>query len=463
LSRFSDPMVVGWGELLEKGRAYDRSHPGLWEARLNSRGPEDLAIIVYTSGTTGGAKGAMISHANLMVQALEGTRLTGQNEHDERLAYLPLCHAAERVLGAYYAIHAGTVSNFVESVDTLAENACEVQPTVFVGVPRVWEKLHSTVMLKLSDATWLQRWAYRIAIGVGERRAAARMAGEAPSWRLRVAGAAADFFILRNLRRMMGIDRCRSLVTGGAPTSPELVAWYLALGVPMLQCYGQTECSGVIALTDPARIKLDAVARPGVFNDVRIAPDGEILIRGPSVFMGYLNDAQATAETVRDGWLHTGDLGEFDVDGFLRITGRKKEILITAGGKNISPALLENELKFSPYIADAVVVGDRRKYVTCLVLIDYDNVVHFAQERGVPYTDFASLARSAEVRALLQGEIERVNEKLARVETIKKFRVIDRRLTAEDKEMTPTLKLKRKVVADTYAALIDEMYEDTTP
>jgi long-chain acyl-CoA synthetase len=339
------------------------------------------------------------------------------------------------------------------------ENIREVQPTVFGAVPRVWERFYSAVMIALKDATPLERWAYGLAIRAGYRIADARLARRRPSPFERIAFALAYRLVLRNIRTMIGVDRCRWLFTGAAPISPDLIRWYLALGVSMYEVYGQTENAGLATVMPADAIKLSTVGKSVPYGEVKISADGEILLRGDFVFMGYLNQPAKTAETIDgDGWLHTGDVGLIDNEGYVRITDRMKDIIITAGGKNITPSEIENQLKFSPYISDAVVVGDRRPYLTCLVMIDQENVEKFAQDQAIPFTNYASLCRAREVRDLIWSEIERVNGNFARVETIKRFHLIEQQLTPEDDELTPTMKLKRKFVNEKYRAEIEAMY-----
>ena len=270
----------------------------------------------------------------------------------------------------------------------------------------------------------------------------------------------ARWLVLDNVRKMIGIHRARFLVTGAAPISPDLVRWYLALGVPMLEVWGLTETCGASTYTPPDRIKPGMIGAACPYNEVKIDPaTGEILVRGKNVFMGYLNQPEKTAETIdADGWLHTGDVGPVDDDGYFKITDRMKDIIITAGGKNITPSEIENELKFSPYITDAVVIGDKRPYLVVLVMIDQENVEKFAQDHDIPFSNYASLTRAKEVQELIQGEIDRVNKKFARVEQIKKFRLLETQLSAEDEELTPTMKLKRKLVEKKYAEVIESMY-----
>jgi long-chain acyl-CoA synthetase len=333
-----------------------------------------------------------------------------------------------------------------------------VAPAVFFAVPRIWEKFYSGVELRMREATLVGRLAYGWAISVGGRMAAARIEGRRPAAGLRLLYRVANVLVLDNLRRSIGMHRARGAATGAAPIAPELVKWYLSLGIDMREVYGQTENCGLATAMPADRIKLGTVGRARPDTEVRLSPDGEILLKGPHVFLGYYNKPEKTAETIVDGWLHTGDVGSIDADGFLTITDRMKDIIITAGGKNITPSEIENQLKFSPYISDAVVIGDRRKFLSCLVMIDHETVAQFAQERNVPFTNFASLCRSREVQDLIWGEIERVNRQLARVETIKKFSLIEQILTPEDEELTPTMKLKRSYVNAKYKAVIDNMY-----
>jgi len=458
LHRFSDPMVISFDELRRLGLEHHRDHPEAWQACLTSRRSEDLAILIYTSGTTGKPKGAMISHANA-IHATRGNAVTlPSGEGGERMCFLPLCHVAERIGGAYLAMHSGGVMNFVEKPETVPENVREIAPTGFLAVPRIWEKFYSEIMIRLKDATALERRAYALAIGIGYKVAERRIAQQPVGIALRAAFWLARTLVLANIRKSIGIHRCRWLATGAAPISPDLIRWYMALGMEVIEIYGMTEASGAITTNPLGRGKPGTVGLAGPYGEVAISPQGEILVRGEHVFMGYLNLPEKSAETVLDGWLHTGDVGNFDEDGYLRITDRLKDIIITAGGKNITPSEFENQLKFSPYITDAVVIGDRRPYLTCLVMIDHDNVEKYAQDHDIPFTNFASLCRAQEIRSLIQAEIDKVNAGFARVEQIKRFSLIENKLTAEDEELTPTMKLKRKFVNEKYRPLIDAMY-----
>ena len=461
LADFRDPMVMSLEELMAIGREHDAAHPGLWEELISASKSEELAILVYTSGTTGAPKGAMLSHRNVIFQMRNADAFIPLGPDDEQLAFLPLCHVAERTFTSFLPLRSGAIANFAESIETVPENVREVAPTTFFAVPRIWERFYSGIAIRMKEASWIGRMAYRWAIGIGLKVAEAELAGQKPSPFLKLAHRAADFLVLDNIKRAIGMHRVRFAGTGAAPIAPDLIKWYRALGVDMREVYGQTENCG-LATGMPDRIKLGTVGVTAPHTETRISPEGEILLRGPHVFMGYLNQPEKTAETLRDGWLHTGDVGYLDNEGYLKITDRMKDIIITAGGKNITPSEIENQLKFSPYISDAVVIGDKRKFLSCLVMIDYDNVAKHAQDNNVPFTDFASLCRSREVVDLIGSEIDRVNAGFARVETIKKFRLIEQQLTPEDDEVTPTMKLKRKFVSEKYKGMIDGMYAEAS-
>ncbi|MDW5443991.1 AMP-dependent synthetase/ligase [Polaromonas sp. SM01] len=460
LRKLDEPDVISLDDLRALGRNYLAQHPGAVEARVQACQPKDLAILIYTSGTTGKPKGAMHSHQGLVFTARGYNTLVAQDENDERMCFLPLCHVAERMGGEYFAMYTGAKLNFVENPETIPENVREIAPTVFTAVPRVWEKFYSGVMISLKEASRLQQAAYAWGIGVGTQIASQVMAGEPVSGWLKLKFTLARWIALDNARKLIGIHRARFCVTGAAPISPELVKWYMALGVPMLEVWGMTETCGAATGVPASRIKPGSIGPAAGYNEVRLDPvTGEIQVRGINVFMGYLNQPEKTAETIdADGWLHTGDVGLVDADGYYKITDRMKDIIITAGGKNVTPSELENELKFSPYITDAVVIGDKRPYLTAIVMIDQENVEKFAQDHDVPFSNYLSLTRSTEVQELIQAELDRVNKKFARVEQLKKFFLLETQLSAEDEELTPTMKLKRKLVEKKYAGQIEAMY-----
>ncbi len=460
LRTLDDPNVISLDALRELGRAHKAAYPNALQERIALCKPEDLAILVYTSGTTGKPKGAMHLHSSLVFTVHGYNLLAAQDENDERMCFLPLCHIAERMGGEYSAMYTGAKLNFVENPETIPENVREIAPTVFTGVPRVWEKFYSGVMISLKEAGVLQQATYAWSIGVGTTIAEKVLAQEPVSGWLKLKFRVAQVLALNNVRKLIGIHRARYLVTGAAPISPDLVRWYLALGVPMLEVWGMTETCGASTGVPADRMRPGSIGPAASYNEVRLDPvTSEILVRGKNVFAGYLNLPEKTAETIdAGGWLHTGDVGVMDSDGYFRITDRMKDIIITAGGKNITPSELENDLKFSPYITDAVVIGDKRPYLTVIVMIDHENVEKFAQDQDVPFSNYASLTKAPEIQALIQGELERVNKKFARVEQIKKFFLLENQLTAEDEELTPTMKLKRKLVEKKYAPQIEAMY-----
>lgn len=453
---FSHPRVVLYGEFLARGRRHLEERPGVVEERIAAISPDSTAMFIYTSGTTGRPKGAMITHNNILSVTRSFTSEMGGDEKDELLSYLPLAHIYENLISVFQAVWTGATVNFVESLDTLAINLREVSPTVFASVPRIWEKFVSMVEIKMADSTLLKKGCYRLAITVGLKRVRTpEGSGERFFWSL--------FYwplywgVLYHLKRQIGFERIRYSVCGAAPASPELFEWFNAIGVPLREGYGQTESTGIIAMQrlDRPRMGYVGESMPGV--EIKIAEDGEILAKGDGVFKGYFKAPELTAETIVDGWLHTGDVGALE-DGFLKIMDRKKDIIITQGGKNITPAFIENKLKFSIYIQDAVVIGDNRKYLSALILIDEDNVTKYAQDHSVPFTTFEDLTRNPEINQLIESEIAKVNETLARVETVKKFRLLPRRFYAEDGDVTPTQKVKRRSLEKTYSDLIESMY-----
>jgi long-chain acyl-CoA synthetase len=428
-----------------------------YEDSVQALDPAATAILVYTSGTTGPPKGAMISHANL-VAAGETAVALGTQQGDEVLSYLPLCHVAERLISVIDGVWVPAVVNFGEGGPSFPNDLRDVQPTVFLGVPRVWEKMLATVEIRMSDASRLKRVLYRTCLRQGRRVAPRRMAGRM-SVADRVVMGLCEVLVFRALREKLGMARVRVPLSGAAPIAPQVLEYLWAIGIPVREGYAQTENTAICTLTPDDDIRLGSVgtALPGV--EVKIAPDGEILTRSAGVFQGYLNDPVATKSTVdEDGWLHTGDVGELTEDGFLRITDRKKDIIITAGGKNISPSEIENRLKVSPYIREAVVIGDRRKYLTALIGIELETVGNWASRKGIPYTTYADLTTKDEVRALIDTVVQEANEELAQVERIKRFTLMTKELDHEDGELTATQKVKRRALEHRFEPEIEAMY-----
>lgn len=438
------------------GREYGRNHPHTVDGIVARGGPEDLALLIYTSGTTGKPKGSMISQRYLMFQTtlLPDVEVT---EEDEILTYLPLCHVAERIFSICVPLAFGNKINFAESPETVAKDFQELSPTMVFAVPRVWEKFYSRVSTAMSEATWLGRNAYDLGLKMAASRAKKLIKGQSPTVLDKLGYQVANILFFKNIKELLGLNRARFLVTGAAPISPSLLEWFLIIGLPITEVYGQTEV-GVVTITRQKPLRHGTVGEAIPEVDVKVDEHGEVLIRHPYQFDGYLNQPEKTASTIVDGWVHTGDVGEIDENGQLHITDRMKDIIITAGGKNITPSLFENELKFSPFVSDAVVIGDQRKYLSCLVMIDKDNVEHHAQTHSIPFTDYRSLCARPEIIELIAEEIKIVNARFSNVEQIKKFRLIDVLLTAEDEELTPTMKLKRSYVSNKYNELIEDMY-----
>ena len=421
--------------------------------------PESPAIIVYTSGTTGPPKGAMLSHLNLIAAASASGAAFGVDERTEVLSYLPLCHIAERLISGIDAVAQGYVVNFGEGGDSFAEDLREVQPTFFLGVPRVWEKLMAGITIRMEDAGALKRWNYAIWMRLGTGVARRRWKGGRLRGIDKVRYALGWLLLYRPLRAKLGMSRVEGVLSGAAPIAPQVLEFFWAIGVPVREGYGQTENTAQATVTPDDDVRLGMVGKPIAGVEVRIADDGEILTRGAGTFLGYFKDPKSTAETVdAEGWLHTGDVGELDADGFLKITDRKKDIIITAGGKNISPSEIENKLKVSPFVREAVVIGDQRRYLVALIGIELDVISNWALHHRIGFTTYEDLSSKPEVVSLIGGWVDEVNAELAQVETIKRFALLPKELDQEDGEVTATQKVKRRAIEEEFSVLIEEMY-----
>jgi len=468
---YRDPRLVSWeafvGPLLSRARERRADDVHAQMAALDASRP---AVIVYTSGTTAQPKGALLTAASML--SMSGTYFEelGGTPDDTLLSYLPLCHVAEKIFSQFTPLTSGATVHFGESLDTVRQDLAEVSPTIFLGVPRIWEKVHAGVEVAIRNTSPEKRALYHWAMGVARRHheavvgapsgaPSAAVAPEgAPTVWLRLQRWLADWLVLRALRERLGLGKVRLAVSGAAPIAPELLHWFHAIGVYILEGWGLSESCGISHVNLPGAFRIGTVGRALKGVDCRLGEDGEILIKGPHIFSGYLHNEQATREAVNDGWLHTGDLGEVDADGYLRIVGRKKEILINAGGKNLSPAKIENALKTSPYIKEAAAVADGRAFTSALIQIEGDLVGDWAMRQGLSYTSFEDLAGKPEVVKLIDAEVRRVNETLARVEQVRAFRLLPKELHQDDGEMTATQKLKRRVVYEKFAGLIEDMY-----
>ena len=458
LLAFTDPMVMTFDQLLEMGSKEDKENPSLFKDRQAKVTPDDLAVIIYTSGTTGPPKGAMLTHKNVTWMASAVDTIIKIHKEDNVLSFLPLCHVFERLFTVFIHIKFTYVVNFVEKPDTVMQNMMEVSPTVGYAVPRIWEKYYSNIMIKMDDATWFKRFVFKLALKIGEKRADRVMNFKSLGVFHRILFSIAWFTIFRKLKERLGFENIRVAISGAAPISKEVLRFFQSIGMNLIEGYGQTEGTGVTTLSPEDKTKFGTVGIALKGIDLKIAEDGEILVKSPGVFKGYYKSDKATAETIVDGWLLTGDVGEIDSDGFLKITDRKKDIIVTAGGKNITPQYIENKLKASIYINDTVVIGDKRKFLSCLIMIDEDNVAKFAQDNKIQFSTYKDLTCDEQVIALIDREVKNVNETLARVENIRKFTILPKRLYEEDGEVTPTMKIKRKFVNKAFKDLIEAMY-----
>jgi len=458
LHQFKDPMVMTFDELLEQGAKAAEENPGMLDRRIREIEPEDLSVLIYTSGTTGPPKGAMLTHSNCVWM---GKAITSNNPmygQDEIMSFLPLCHIFEQLFTILAHFDVGHIVNFIESLETITDNMREISPTVGHAVPRIWEKYYSAIMIRMADATWFKRLVFSLALNIGKKRADLIMGFKPVPAGLALQYKLAHFAVFRKLKERLGFDRIRVAYSGAAPIAPEILHFFHSIGVNLVEGYGQTEGTGVTTTSKIGEVKFGTVGVPLEGVEIKIADDGEILVKSPGVFKGYFKNPEATAETIVEGWLHSGDVGTIDDEGYLSITDRKKDIIVTAGGKNITPQYIENKLKASLFINDTVVIGDKRKFISCLIIIDEDNVVKYAQDHKIQFSTYKDLAEHVEINALIDREIKAVNETLSRVEQVKKFTILPKKLYEEDGEVTPTMKVKRKFVNDAFSDLIEAMY-----
>jgi long-chain acyl-CoA synthetase len=445
--------AISMDELLERGRGRSDSE---WEERWRSVSPEDICTIIYTSGTTGPPKGCVISHGNyrsMVTMALDESVL---DSNTTTYLFLPLAHSFALLIQLLSFDLGGNIAYWERDPLKIIPNLAEVKPEYFPSVPRIFEKIYTAATSEVEKSGGLKRIVFNWAIRVGKRVRERERAGQRIGWFLRKQHEIADKQVLSKIRGLFG-GRIKNCVTGAAPINPDILRFFDAAGVLILEGWGMTETSTAATVARPDAFKFGKVGRAFNGDEIRIADDGEILVRGPNIFQGYYKNEEATRETLEDGWLHTGDIGELDEDGYLSITGRKKDIIITAGGKNITPANLEAEIKQSPYVSQCVVIGDRRPYLVALVTLDMEECVKLAKEKGWP-DDPAELARHEGMRAMIREHIDQVNEKFARVEQVKKFEILPHDLSQETGELTPTLKVKRNVVAQKYESDVEALY-----
>jgi long-chain acyl-CoA synthetase len=467
-------FVMTWRQLLEAG---DAERDESFSAAVSAVRPEDLATLVYTSGTTGNPRGVMLTHANIWWTAARSEERIPLPERAgaRTISYLPLSHIAERMISHFLQIYYGSQTWFAGSIQSLVDDLKECRPTYFFGVPRVWEKFYAGVQARMDAAdpnaakTKLARRAIRVGRSVTEAEQEAVARGQTMSaarlgWPKKIQHAALDRLVLHKIRAAFGLEACGLALSAAAPLSPDLIVFFHSVGIKITEGYGQSEDCGPTSWNPPDAVKIGTVGTPFPGVDVRVADDGEILVRGGNVSPGYYKDDRATADFIDpEGWLHSGDVGELDEFGYLKITDRKKDIIITAGGKNIAPQEIENRLKAHPLISQVVVIGDRRPFLSALITLDEDKALDWARERGVAEAGVARIANSEQCHQELQNAIDDINHEFARVEGVKRFRVLERDFIQAENEITPTLKVRRKHIGDIYADVIEEMYETDSP
>jgi long-chain acyl-CoA synthetase len=445
--------AISFEDLAARGDGRDEAE---WRARWESVTPDDICTFIYTSGTTGPPKGCVISHGNYRAMLDMVNETSVIEEEDLTYLYLPLAHSFALLIQLGSFDLGATIAYWERDPLKILPNLAELHPTYFPSVPRIFEKIYTTATSAMEKEGGLKKTIFNWAIGVGKKMRAAERSGREPGWLLKRQYKFADEKVLSKIRGLFG-GRLRLAVSGAAPINPEILSFFDAAGVLVLEGWGMTETSTAATISSEDDFKVGTIGKPFPGCEIKIADDGEILVKGPNVFQGYYKNPEATKETIVDGWLHTGDIGEIDDEGFIKITGRKKDIIITAGGKNITPANLENEIKQHPLVSQCVVVGDRRPYLVALVTLDPEECVAYAKENGLP-EDPVALSTDEDVRKAIEAHVETINEKFARVEQVKKIAILPNDLTQESGELTPTLKVKRAVVTAKHEPEIEQLY-----
>jgi len=460
LRSYREPYLAGFPDIEELGRAFDRNHPGLFEAEVAQGHPDDIAILSTTSGTTGRPKLAMLTHRNLISQGAGLLAVDPLGPDDEFVSFLPLAWVGEQMITVAAGLQCGLTINFPESTDTVQENIREIGPRVMFSPPRIWENMLSQVQVKIQDTTRLKRAVYEWALRQGYAMADTRFNGATPGLLLRLKYALARLIVFEELKDHLGLRFIKRAYTGGAALGPDVFRFYHAIGVNLKQVYGQTESAGLSVIHRDGQIKFQTVGTPLPTTEVRIAANGEILVKGPSVFIGYYRNPEATAETLRDGWLHSGDAGYFDEDGHLVVIDRAKDVMTLSDGTIFSPQFIENKLKFSPYVKEAVVFGGNWPFVTAIINIDFANVGKWAENAQLSYTTYTDLAQKPEVYALIRRDVERTNADLPPAARIQRFLLLHKELDADDGELTRTRKVRRRLIAERYREIVESLYGD---
>ena len=457
---YKDEILMSWEEFLAIGKKEHEKNKDFVTSRMEEIESGDVACLIYTSGTTGPPKGSMISHGNLewCGSIIPKLSFTPGISNPEFLSYLPICHIFGRLIDIIVAIHVMGTINFAESIDTVQRDLAEVQPSMFPAVPRILERMHAGTLVRMKDASRLKKALFEIASKLGNFSANRRLEYGDKDLLAKITNFVAQVICFRALKKKLGLLNVDNAVSGAAPIAPEILKFFMNMGVPIYEGYGMTENSAVATGNKPGSVKLGTVGVPQPDVEIKLADDGEILVRHPGVFLGYYKNEEATKETIdKDGWLYTGDVGAYD-GKFLKIIDRKKDIIITSGGKNVSPSEIENNLKTSPYIKEAIVIGDDRKFLSALIGIEYDIVSNWALRKNIPHTTYRNLSENEEVNNLIWDEIKKANDRTSSL-SIRKFRMITKELDHEDGDLTATQKAKRNVIMEKFSDLIEEMYK----
>ncbi len=460
MRKYRDPMLVYFPEVERRGRELEKKEQGLFEDNVNRVKENDIAFIAYTSGTTGFPKGVLLTHRNMLKMAMNLNKVDPKYEDDEYVSFLPLPWIGEQMMSVSTALSIGFTVNFPEEPETAMHDLYEIGPNVMFSPPRVWESLSRQVKVKMLDASFFKRMVYNICLPIGYKWADFKFKKQKPPLIWKILYLMAWIAIFRPLKDRLGFARLRSAMTGGAALGPDVFRFFHALGVNLKQIYGQTEISGISTIHRDGDIKFDTVGIPIPETEIRISDEGEILSRSPSVFQGYYKDPEATAKTLKDGWLHSGDAGYFDEDGHLVVIDRVKDLMMLSDGTRFSPMFIENKLKFSPYIIEAMVVGHQKPYIGAIICIDYKHVGKWAEDHLIPYTTYTDLAAKPEVYDLIEREVYKVNKTLPKAARIKKFILLYKELDADDEELTRTRKLRRNVITQKYEKEINAIYSD---
>ena len=458
MRRYDDPVLAYFKDIQKLGRELHNEQPHLFEEMVDKVSPDHVGMINYTSGTTGLPKGSMITQKNMFSVARAQNTVDSASDTFEYVSFLPLPWIGEQEFGVYWSLYKAFTVNFPEKVETVQENIREIGPHIMLAPPRIWEKICSEIQVKIQDAAWIKRLAYRVFSPVGYRMADFKLKKKEPSFGWKFLNQVAFFLLFRSLRNYFGLTHLRHVYTGGAPLGAEIFNMFQALGVNIKQAYGMTEQTAASILHRTDDIRLDTVGTPIPGIEFRISDSGELLSRGDTVFKGYYKDPEATAKALRDGWFHSGDAALIEDDGHIVIIDRMSDVMKLTDGSKFSPQLIENKLRFSPFIIDAVVVGQEKPFIAAMIAIDMGNVGKWAENHQLPYTTFTDLSQKKEIYELIAGEVKKTNESLPRVAKIRKFVLLYKELDADDDELTRTRKVRRKFVAERYKDLIDALY-----